>query len=278
MPRAEAARADPAPRPASKNQERYLLAERVAEASYGTRATYRLRGRLDLDRLRRAIRDTMRSHPILRTEFRPQGGGFGALVRPEPDGVEVREVTARSGDPAEIQRLHVEHVFRKPASFTPRELIRTEVIHLAADKGGGEALLTLSLHHALSDGLSITAYADEVFARYNGEAVLPEPGDYAALIDAAEASPEAAARAEAARAYWLARLQGAGEARPIPHDLDAAVAPADQRTGLIRLPHGVILRVAQALSTSAFTLIERMALICGCLVVYTHNVSRSPSE
>lgn len=158
-------------RPASKNQERYLLAERFTQASYGTRATYRLRGGLDLERLQGAIRDTMASHPILRTEFPAQGGGFGARVWPEPDAVEIREVTARSGDPAEIQRLHVEHIFRKPSSFTPRELIRTEVIHLPPGDGGGEALLTLSLHHALSDGLSITAYADEVFARYNGEAV-----------------------------------------------------------------------------------------------------------
>jgi amino acid adenylation domain-containing protein len=239
-------------RPVSKNQERFLLAERFTPTNYGTRATYRLRGELDLDRLRRAIRATMASHPILRTEFHPQDGSFGARVRPEPDTVDLGEVTARTADPAEIQRLHVDHIFRKPATFSPRELIRAQVIHLPGAIRPGERLLTLSLHHALSDGLSITAYADEVLARYNGEAV-PAAADYATLIDAAMASPDVGAQAEAARAYWLSLLEGVGEARGIPHDLDARVDLAFQRTGLIRLPFASFHAVGQALSASAFT-------------------------
>jgi amino acid adenylation domain-containing protein len=246
-------------RPVLKNQERYLLAELFTEATYGTRVTYRLKGALDLQRLRQALHATIANHQILRTEFQPRENGFEAIVHPEPDGTDIEEVAASSGDAAEVKRLYTDCFFRKPASFTPRELIRTQVMHLPSSSGTGMLLLTLSLHHSLSDAVTIGAYADEVLARYNGDVISRAPQDYAALIDAAEADPAAASRLAAARSYWQGLLDGAGAIADIPHDLDTHVALADQRVGMFRLPFAPMSEAAYALKVTPFVLMTALS-------------------
>ena len=64
------------------NQERYLLAERFTAASYQAPYVFHLRGPLDVERLRRAVDDTVAAHDILRTCFFAEGAGFGS--RPDP--------------------------------------------------------------------------------------------------------------------------------------------------------------------------------------------------
>ena len=252
-------------RPVLRNQERYLLAERFTEATYGTRVNYRLRGKLDLARLRQALHDTMAAHPILRTEFHPHGASFGAVVLPEPDHIDIEEVTTTSGDSVEIQRLYTNYFFRKPAAFVPREMIRTQVIHLpkGGDGNGCEMVLSLSLHHAISDAVTMGAYTDEVLARYNGEDV-PPPGspkdtDYATLVFEADAEPATAVRLEAARAYWVDLLKGTGPVADIPHDLDAYVPLGDQRIGRLRLTYAPIFRTARTLKVTPFILMAALS-------------------
>ena len=219
----------------------------------------------------------MAAHPILRTEFRTHDTGFASIVLPEPDRIDIEEIDAISREPAVIQRLYTEYFFRKPAAFVPREMIRTQVINLPFDKStngandvraigeedGSESLLSLSLHHALSDAVSMGAYTDEVFNRYNGDEVpppgAPEVADYATLVAAADANPATSARGAIAREWWLGHLEGTETVADIPHDLDGHVPLGDQRIGCVRLDYSPMLRTSRALKATPFVLMAALS-------------------
>lgn len=155
------------------NQERYLLAERFTEASYPIPFTYRVRGRLDVARLQSAIDTIVGRHDILRSSFRPVGSGFVASIAPKAR-IELVQVAGGHSE-RETRAQIAAHFAGKIRDFTPEAFTRVLLITVGPD----EHVLTLSLHHAIADGISMDIFAREIFQAYEGvTAGAPVPGYY----------------------------------------------------------------------------------------------------
>lgn len=228
------------------NQERYLLAERFTDASYPIPYSYRLRGKIDLPRLNQAIETVIESHDILRTSFQPEGTGFSGTVADSGQSFQIAVVDAHNADEAEIRRHFINYFYRKLASFTPTEMIRAQVIHLPDD----ECILSLSLHHIIADGISMGAFTQEVFARYNGTPITPS----AQFTDVQpDGNDEAAAR------FWRDHLADVETIAEIPADLDGNLPNELQKAESTPVSRALIDGLATRLGVRPFAVLSAIS-------------------
>lgn len=242
-----------APRPAERtvrgNQERYLLAERFTAASYPIPYSYFVRGGIDADRLERAVNTVVGRYDVLRSSFGFEAGRFVArtshgaripLVRLDADG--------RSDD--EVRRMLAERLAGKLPALTPVELVRAILATIAPDRH----VLTLSLHHAVGDGVSMDVFAEEVLAAYAGEPSADAPGpDYYDLVTHADLErPED-------RAFWKTRLAGVETVASLRPDL----AGGEPRPGELeqRLDYDEVGRIAATFGVTPFTVMSAVAAV-----------------
>ncbi|MFD5824374.1 condensation domain-containing protein [Lentzea sp. NPDC060358] len=176
----------------------------------------RVRGPLDVGRLRRAFADVAARHETLRSTYRAGTGGLEQVVTPgAAPPVEVRDAAPE----------HYQDVVRAEADrgFDLEHEVpaRVVVLRFAAD----DHAVLLVLHHLVGDRRSVDVLARDAFACYAGRAAalpaLPvQFADFARHHHALLAGP----RAEELIGYWTDRLRGA---RPLtlPSDLTAADTP-----------------------------------------------------
>lgn len=237
--------------PVIANQERYLLAERFTETSYAARLTYRVRGNINSEKLVEAIRATCIAHSILRTRFVPQGSSFAAIIDPEPPRIYPDEVQLDTPtDPVAIRRAFVDFFYRSTDVFTPESMVRAQIIRLPAE----EAIVTLSLHHAISDGLSIRLFADEVYARYSGRPVEDSGPGYAEIMHATDES-----RADADSDYWRKRLAGVQTIPTLPPDRDMRLPRHERSMVERRIPYGPVMAKARAMGVTPFEMMTALS-------------------
>ena len=166
---------------------------------------------LDAEALEQAWRLVVERHAALRTSFFWGGPG-------EPDQRVAPEVSVpfvvhdwRQASLAERdQRLEAFLADDRRLGF---DLSRPPLLRLALfRRGDADYQLVWTFFHGILDGGSFVAIVNEVFATYEalrrGErpTAPPPPPSYRAHIDWLQG--ELAAKAEAARAYWSARLEG----------------------------------------------------------------------
>lgn len=248
------------PHIAIANQERYLLAERFTDTSYAARLTYRIRGRLDRSRLGAAITATCAAHQILRSRFTAHGTGYSVSIdtvppRIDPDEVDLRHSPAPND--AAIRAAFVAYFYRDTDIFTPESMVRAQIIRLPHD----ESLVTLSLHHAISDGVSIRLFADEVYARYSGRAVEDAGAGYAEIMARADD-----ARADDDCAYWTQRLAGLAIIPTLPADRDVDLARADKPMVTRATAYPPVMAAARAMGVMPFDMMAALShLVLGRL-------------
>ncbi|MEN1927037.1 non-ribosomal peptide synthetase/type I polyketide synthase [Luteimonas qiangzhengi] len=216
-----------APTTASQ-QEIWLAGEMGAEGglAFNLSMSLRMRGRLDLQALRAALKDLVARHDALRSHLSQDGQTLHVLDDAGID-LEVIDLTALDGEARESRlqerkRLAAEQAYALDAG----PLFRAELLQLA----DGENLLLLAAHHVICDGWSWGLLVRELgvlYRRQLGETgdPLPEP---ASFLDYAR---NETARAEegldsADEAYWLEIFQ----TPPPPLDLPADRARPAQRT------------------------------------------------
>ncbi|MFB9838968.1 condensation domain-containing protein, partial [Actinoallomurus acaciae] len=173
--------------PASYAQERMWFFHRLdrANPSYHVPLLLRLCGRLDPERLERALERVTDRHEILRTTYTDEGGELRqrvhdrlpvpfdriALAAPPADGP-----SPVTRDPA-VATLVGEFV-RAPFDLAAGPPLRVRLLRLAAD----DHLLMLCQHHIATDGWSLGVLVGELDAAYR-DVPLPEPAiqyaDYA---------------------------------------------------------------------------------------------------
>ncbi|MFI2272236.1 amino acid adenylation domain-containing protein [Catenuloplanes sp. NPDC020197] len=157
----ERARA-PRTHPASFGQQRLWFLDRFAggTAVYHIPVAFHLRGTVDEAALRTALAAVVARHDVLRTTFAESGGEVVQVVHPS-SAVRLEIVDAAGGTRAEGRRLAAEFG-RRPFDLAAGPLLRAALIRLGPD----EHVLTLVLHHIVSDAWSLGVLFTDLNAAY----------------------------------------------------------------------------------------------------------------
>ena len=222
-----APRANPASYPLSPNQERILFLDELSggQSNYVITEVIRLKGPIELSLLEGALESIMERHESLRASFEMQDGAIIQTIHPAPyTDFRIFDLSYLENDKRLPQALEYIHQERKyPINTSTDCLVRFKVIRIDAN----DHFLVVSMHHAVSDGISIGIFLRELVAFYNAassnqEANLPELpiayADYAVWMNTWLKSEAA----EKQRAFWGSRLESLEELQ-VPMDL---VSPA----------------------------------------------------
>lgn len=150
---------DPAPRQISDIQRLQWFAEMFSDghSPYTIPVTVRIRGRLDTGALRRALRDLVARHEVLRTRF-PEDDGQPAPVVDPADRFAVGMLRTT---PDQLDGwLRTES--RRPFRLATELPIRATLCRLATD----HHVLAIVLHHIAADGWSRALLLDDLAALY----------------------------------------------------------------------------------------------------------------
>ncbi|HEX2190551.1 MAG TPA: condensation domain-containing protein, partial [Longimicrobiaceae bacterium] len=218
------------PVPLSFAQQRLWFIDQLdpGTPAYNMPFPLRLRGRLEVAVLRRALSEVVRRHEALRTVFAADGDAAVQVVLPPAPVafplVDLARLRPEARE-AETRRLAGEEAMR---SFDLRRgpLLRSTLLRL--DAHDHAALFTM--HHVVSDGWSMGVLTRELSTLYHafvrGEpSPLPElPVQYAdyALWQRERLSGEAL---EAQLGWWRERLEGAPPTLDLPADRPPRAPP-----------------------------------------------------
>ncbi|MEU8268914.1 amino acid adenylation domain-containing protein, partial [Sphaerisporangium sp. NPDC049002] len=277
--------------PVSPAQRRLWLAERLSGGdAYHFPLVFRLRGALDTDALRQALRDVVTRHEVLRTVFpeyenprtaptteeTPAGeaGPYRLDMAVEEGGPYQRVLPAEEAEPffgveecsADRVEGRIRDAVARPFELSSEIPLRAEVFRVGPD----DHVVAIVLHHITTDEWSdrpfLTDLGTAYRARREGRAPewAPPPVQYAdytlwqrrLLGDPADPHSEGARQL----AFWAATLAGLPEEIPLPLDRPRPAKPTG-RGGLVRaeLPTGTA-RALRALcaetGTSMFMLLQ----------------------
>ncbi|MCG1042707.1 non-ribosomal peptide synthase/polyketide synthase [Mycetohabitans sp. B8] len=233
--------------PLSFAQERLWFLEQLGQgAAYQIPIAMRLTGKLDVAALAAALSEIVRRHETLRTRFETHDGDGVQVVNP-PWTVELI--------PHEVAEHDVMHdllaAAQQPFDLTAGPLVRFALLRLAPDTH----VLSVILHHIISDGWSLGVLTREIQALYTAfsqkqGSPLPELAvqyaDYA-LWQRAWLKDEALERE---LNYWRKQLAGAPAALELPTDRPRPAVPSGRG-------HGLAVHVPAALATQLKTLAQR---------------------
>ncbi len=202
--------------PASPAQEAFWFLEQLSpgNTALGIPVRFRLLGRLDDTVAREAMQAVLDRHEALRTTFATSSGTLEQVVH------ETMELSWRvvevSGETAEERAAEAERIGGIEA-HTPFDLVAGPLFRvLVARLSDDEAILHLTIHHAVCDGWSVGIIVDdfveEYTARHRGRSAALPPleiqfPDYAVWQKQRLAAGELDAQTE----YWRKRLEGMEE-------------------------------------------------------------------
>jgi len=217
-------RPDPgSPAPLSCSQERLWVLEQLLESSpvYNVPAPVHLQGPLDTAALERAWREVLARHELLRACFEGTEEGLFQHTREELGCVlEVRDETETS-EPERWERVLrlANEEFRRPFELSTGPLVRATLWKLDDE----DHLLLVSMHHMISDGVTIGILFDELrllYAREVGKPfeALEEPAlqhaDFAHWQRGWLETDEVQNQLD----FWTERLADPPEPLALPHD------------------------------------------------------------
>ncbi|MEM8961370.1 MAG: non-ribosomal peptide synthase/polyketide synthase, partial [Acidobacteriota bacterium] len=158
--------------PLSFAQERLWFLARLEPDSpaYHIPTPVRLRGTLDVEALASALSTVVSRHEALRTVFREVDGDPVQVVLPAaPVALPVEDVTseALSLEDTVVASLRADAL--EPFDLSTGPLLRARLLRVADD----DHVLSLTMHHIVSDGWSVGVLIRELAALYAGES-LPE--------------------------------------------------------------------------------------------------------
>ncbi len=220
---------DGAPVRLSFAQERLWFLEQFGGSTfaYNMPIGARLQGLLDVDALRRALREVVARHEALRTTFATEGGQAVAVAAPATEvELELVDLSDADAPEAEAERILAELASR-PFDLERGPLLRAVLLRLAER----EHVLELVFHHIVCDGCSQSVMMRELGALYEAnrtgaQSALGEPGiQYGDHARRQRASLEAQGM-DALVAPWLERLQGSPETLELPTDRPRPAVPS----------------------------------------------------
>ncbi|MEV4053511.1 non-ribosomal peptide synthase/polyketide synthase [Amycolatopsis sp. NPDC049688] len=229
---------------------------------YVTSSAVRLRGELDAEALAGAFTALVARHEPLRTTF-GSADGHGVQVVHPPSPVPLPVVDAREEDLAEILRADGE----QPFDLRKGPLLRAKLIRLAPR----EHVLTVAVHHIVTDGWSNGLIAEEVGTFY-AAALRGEPADLPPLpVQYADfAAWQRGRLAERVLSgqteYWTERLR---DLTPLELPTDRPRPPVRTTRGAtheIVVPAAVTTRLEQVSRQRETTLFTTLVAACQVLL------------
>jgi amino acid adenylation domain-containing protein len=199
--------------PLSLGQERICFLNELAPGSslFNLNTTIRIRSGVEVAALRRALAELARRHESLRTRFRIVDGQPAQVVLPRATlSLRVVDLARRSSDVEAAARAALVEDAARPFDLANDELVRTTFVRKTADDG----LLSVTMHHIVSDGWSIGIFFSELSALWSAFAAgrpspLPELpiqyGDFAVW----ERERFASGALDGQVAFWRRTLDGA---------------------------------------------------------------------
>ncbi|MFJ4962278.1 amino acid adenylation domain-containing protein [Streptomyces sp. NPDC088729] len=179
-------------------------------------------GVVDEQALRRSLTRLLRVQPALRTEFALDGGVPRArITEPADVALEIRDVTERGAGFAGL----VETESRRFAQLVV-DLRRAPLCRFALVRGPERSALLCNIHHSVSDGVSMTAFLDELREGYRTSAPGPDPARREQQL-AAELAAQVRATDAALAAGEVPRLASAVAAAPATTLYPTPTRPAD---------------------------------------------------
>ena len=133
-------------------------------SAYNMSFALRLSGQLDIPALERALNEIVRRHEVLRTTFDALDGEPVQLIATtQPLEVPLTDLSSLPPEQreAETQRLVVQDALQ-PFDFARGPMLRASLLRLAAE----EHVLSLTMHHIVSDGWSMGVLVHEFAALY----------------------------------------------------------------------------------------------------------------
>lgn len=213
----------PGPHALSFPQERFWFLDQLepGSAEYNVTGAARVRGRLDVAALERALTDLVARQASLRTTFPAIGGRPGQLVH-APTHVELpiddlRDVVASQREVELARRLR--DFARRPFDLAHGPLFRVSLFVVGDD----DHVFIVGQHHSVSDGWSLAILVGELSVLYRahagGHAAAPTPlpiqyADYAAWQRERMVGTEL----ERLLAHWRTTLAGAPSSVSLPFD------------------------------------------------------------
>ncbi|WP_235031113.1 condensation domain-containing protein, partial [Nonomuraea solani] len=204
-------------------QQRLWFLQRLEPdgVAYNVPAAVRLRGQVDVDRLRAALMAVGRRHEALRTVFAEVDGRPVQVIGDVPL-IDFAEVDLRRA--ADIagaaDRVAVELAAR-PFDLERGPLVRW-VLARADER---EFVLALSMHHIVSDGWSVGVLLEEVQAAYAGVELPELPVQYADFA-VWQRQWLASGVLERQLAFWRGALAGAAPVLELPADFPRPAVPS----------------------------------------------------
>ncbi len=209
--------------PLSFAQERFWFLDQLSPGSpvNNVAVALRLRGALDIEALRRALDEIIRRHDVLRACFKVQDGRPVQIVLPHhPLSLpidDLRHVSEPQRD-EEARRLMTEEA-RRPFDLANGPLVRARVVRIDEEVH----ILSLTLHHIVTDGWSMGVFKDELSALYEAfkagqPAPLPEPRLQYPDVVASQRQDRQSTELDRQLTYWRARLHNAAAALNLPFD------------------------------------------------------------
>lgn len=186
----------------------------------------RLSGTLDVPAFERAVRGLLDRHDVFRTVI--AAGDDGPLqvvaLQPAPASLPFSDVSGLPADErsAEAERL-ISRTLREPFDLTRGPLYRAYLIRVST----GEHVFLLPMHHLICDGWSVQVIAQELGARYAGEATNTAPALAPVRVTYADFARRQQQRLAAGMYrsdldYWKDRLSGAPATTELPTDFPRA--------------------------------------------------------
>ncbi|WP_338460409.1 non-ribosomal peptide synthetase [Azotobacter vinelandii DJ] len=231
--------------PLSYAQQRLLFLWQLEpdNSFYNVPMAVRLHGRLDEQALHRALTLLVQRHESLRTRFVSADGEFHQEIL--EDSLVALEIVSVAGQDETSLKARIRDEFAQPFDLLNGPMLRVKLLRLSDT----DQVLTLCLHHIVSDGWSGELMVKEFVQLYEGlleerTVELPElPIQYADYAIWQRAWLEAG-EGERQLAYWKAQL---GEEQPVlelPLDRERPASPS-YRGALVQveIPKGLALEL-----------------------------------
>ncbi len=211
------------PQPLSRTQERFWFLEQLSPGTpvNNVPVALRLQGRLDVETLRRSLQEILRRHDILRARCILRDGRPAQIIAPTLDlSLAVEElIPIGETDPERQLRQALDQEAVQPFDLMTGPLLRLRLFRMA----DWDHVLSLTLHHIVTDGWSMGIVSRELAALYEAfvnrrvSPLPPLPIQYLDVV-AGEREDHREALYRRQIEYWRQRLEDVPALLRLPYD------------------------------------------------------------